>query len=119
MKMPPVARVRRPASENISVLLPAALAPTRPTISPAATARSISCRIGTGPYRAQRCWTSSKAQLLAEIGGDYRRVFGNLLRRSVGDQLAAMEHDDAVGGGHDRVEHVLDPDDRDPARRQG
>ena len=49
MKMAPVLCVRSPASENISVLLPAALAPTRPTISPASTVMSMSCRICTGP----------------------------------------------------------------------
>ena len=51
-----------------------------------------------------------------QIGPDDLRIADHFLRAALGNLLAVIQHDHAVGHGHDRAHHVLDDDDRQPAR---
>src|SRR5262245_13195370 len=97
-----------------SVLLPAALAPTTATISPLATARLTSRRMWTSPYQAFTPVASSKGELLAEVGVDHPAVAHDVGGGALGDLLAVVQDDDALGYAHDHGHHVLDHEQRHP-----
>ena len=67
-------------------------------------ARSMRCSSGVCPA------ISSRGVLLrgAEVGGDDGRVALDLRGRALGDLLAEVQHDDAVGDAHDELHVVLD-----------
>ena len=50
---------------------------------------------------------------VAEVGGDHRRVALDLLRRPLGDDLAPIEHDDALAEAHDELHVVFDDQERE------
>ena len=69
-----------------------------------------------------------QACAVAQVGAHHLRPLHHLGRPALGEQLAVVEHDDAVGQRHHRAHHVLDehdgralvadaPDQRDRARR--
>src|SRR5438876_9489206 len=108
-------RLRKmPERLSSSVLLPAALAPTTATISPAATSRLTSRRMWTSPYQAFTPAASSKGEVLSEVGVDDPTVAHDLGGRALGDLLAVVEHDDPLGHAHDHGHHVLDHEQRHP-----
>src|SRR5262245_51101915 len=97
-----------PAMHLSSVDFPAPLAPMTATTSPAAT-RSES------PYNASSARTSRSA---SGIGRDPHVDFAHRWRIDDGlgiaraDQAAAVEHDESIDDGNQRMHDVLDPDDR-------
>ena len=119
---PPTGRLR-PDSARISVDLPAPLAPSTATSSPFSTSKiDIADHIegavaGAQPLGGEQSVTRGRqrllavargVQLLAQIGLEHERVAGDLGRRSFGDLLAGVEHDDVIGDGHDELHVVLD-----------
>src|SRR3989454_2896668 len=96
--------------------LPLPFAPSRATISPRRTARSTPRRTWMGPYPATRLSTarSGGAASVAKVGFQHFAIPRHLRGRSVGDDLAVVEHDDPVRHRHDELDRVLDEDDGDP-----
>src|SRR5512138_366418 len=99
----------------IVVLLPAALAPTRATISPSSTATDIPWSTRTSPYATSMPLTSSKEVLLSQVGVHHPLVRRHLFRAALGDLLAVVEHEDPLGDGHDGRHDVLDHQEGDAA----
>src|SRR5450432_76985 len=120
-----------------SVVLPAPLAPRIAVMPPSATAKSMPCRTSVGPYCATSRRTSSSGSGPSLIGqppryalryspwerpggscgdpevGAYDLGVGlHLGRRAVGDLLAEVERDDAVGDAHHHVHVMLDEEHR-------
>src|SRR5450432_2532924 len=101
----PRRRGTRPMIDFIVVDLPAPLRPTSATHSPAPTASDTPYRIWAWPYQASSPPTSSMARRLrrgegraaAEVDLAHARVVAHRRRRALRDQLAARQHDDAVG----------------------
>src|ERR1700747_1246289 len=103
------------------VLLPAPLAPSRPTASPALMLMETWEIAGTEPYAALMPLSSSmgasarwRMYIGPEIGADDLRIFHDLLGRAFRDLLAMVEHDDMPRHRHDRAHHVFDDDDGEP-----
>src|SRR5882724_2661693 len=80
------------------VVLPAPLRPIRQTISPLATSMPTSCSTWLGPYHAFSLLISSIRSVLplAQIDSFHRLVLPNLLWRPLRQQLAMMQHQDAI-----------------------
>src|SRR6516165_8549901 len=93
LMVPEVSRIRPEIARSV-VLLPAPLAPKRPTASPSPTLMLTSLIAGT------------------EIGANDFRIGDDVLRCAFGDLLAVVEYDNVSGYGHDCAHHVLDDDDR-------
>src|SRR3954471_6100166 len=105
------ARARcRPAITLISVLLPAPLGPTTHTSSPRSTCNDTSHSAGAAPYAACTFTTSSMGRL-SQVGTHHIGVAHHFARLSLRDQLAVVQHHDAVRQRHHRAHHVLDEDD--------
>src|SRR5436305_15206542 len=82
---------------------PAPFAPTSVTISPSSMVMSIPHSTCRSPYANSSFSMESSAVILpSEVGLDDLRVLDDLLRRPLGQLLAGVEHDDAVGQPHDR-----------------
>src|SRR3954471_4034248 len=113
----------RPMIAFIVVDLPAPLRPTRATHSPAATASETPYSTWAWPYQASSDCTSSIALLRhrgrrerrssAEVDLAHACVVAHRRRRAFGDQLAARQHDDAIGVREDDVHAVLGEEDAD------
>src|SRR6516164_667549 len=129
----PRRRAIKPMIAFIVVDLPAPLRPTSATHSPAPTASETRNSTCAWPYHASSAWTSSIARLLrtdrerraaAEVDLLHARIVAHRSRRTVGDQLAARQHEDAVGVREDDVHAVLGEEDadrllaREPARER-
>ena len=108
-----------------SVLLPAPLAPITATTSPASTASRRRRAPGSRrsgrrarDLRASRISASAPILRLLDAHVDLAdlRAADHLLRRALGDHLAAMQHHDAVDDRDQRMHDMLDPDDRDAGR---
>src|SRR3989442_10270065 len=120
IRVPSVSRKTSPASgatmpmmHLMSVLLPLPLVPRRATVSPSRTSMETPCSTRTAPYPASTLRTTI---LFAKVGLLHGRVAHDLVRRPLGDPLAGVEDDDALGEAHHRPHDVLDHDDRDPLR---
>ena len=59
------------------------------------------------------CGSASGLGGLAEVGADHGGILLDHLRRSLGDLLAEVEHDDAITRLDDERDVVLDHDDGD------
>ena len=112
----------RPMIAFIVVDLPAPLRPTRATHSPAPTPSETPKRICAWPYQASsRCdvkhrsarAASARSRAAAEVDLAHARVVAHRRGRPFGDQLAARQHDDAVGMREDDVHAVLGEEDAD------
>src|SRR5207248_329901 len=100
-----------PQMQRSVVVFPAPLLPSRVTISFSFTLSESENSTCTSPYPALIPRTSS--MLLPQVRLDHRGVLHDLLRRSRGNQLARVEHDDVLAEAHHRGHHVLDHQDRD------
>ena len=58
----------------------------------------------------------SKDELLSEIGVDHATIFGDGLRRALGDLLPVVEDHDALSQPHHGRHDVLDDDESEPLR---
>src|ERR1700751_2626726 len=102
------------------VLLPAPLAPSRPTASPSPISIETLLMAGTEPQRALTPESLSmrasarRMHVGAEIRADHLRIFHDFLRRAFRDLLAVVEHDDMLGDRHDGAHHMLDDHDGQP-----
>src|ERR1700751_3700389 len=121
----PVDSFTRPEIARSVVLLPAPLAPSRPTASPALMLMETWEIAGTEPYAALMPLSSSmgasarwRMYMGPEIGADDLRIFHDLLGRAFRDLLAMVEHDDMPRHRHDRAHQVFDDDDGEPPLRQ-
>src|SRR5207245_10188582 len=102
-----------PARASMSVVLPAPLGPTTVTSSRSPT-RSDTSQTAT----ASPCATSSRSISsigLSQIRADDVGIAHDLPWKTLGDDLAAVQDDDAVGQVEHRPHDVLDEDDRRPA----
>ena len=72
-------------------------------------------RTWTLPYPVLRPSTCSIA-FFPKIDFDHLLVRRHFRRRTFGDLLPVVQHDDAVADVHDGLHHVLDHDDGDAAR---
>src|SRR2546423_46543 len=105
----PSRRATMPKIDFSVVVLPAPFLPKSVTTSPCATSNSMPCRMCDSPYQALSPRTSSRLGMPgSEIGLHDLRVLGHRLVIALGEDLAALEHCDAVreGGHHRKV--VLD-----------
>src|SRR5437764_10959695 len=84
-----------PAMTLISVLLPAPLGPTTHTSSPRSTCSDTSHSAGAAPYAACTFTTSSMGRL-SQVGTHHLGVAHHFARLSLRDQLAVVQHHDAV-----------------------
>src|SRR5919204_5372721 len=102
-----------PNTVRRSVDLPAPLLPMMDTISPARTPSDTPRSTSASAYPAttSRSSSSGPAASAAKVRLDDARVAADRLRRSFGDLLAVVEHDDALGDVHDDVHVVLDQQD--------
>src|SRR5215470_9774055 len=113
----PCRGVSRPATVLSSVLLPAPLAPTSATASPARTSRVTPWSATTPvPYAtwASRISSSGRPVALgagtvavAEIRRDHALVPRDLGREPLGQLLAAVEHDHPMRERHHHFHYVL------------
>src|SRR6187549_2084360 len=99
-----------PALTLMSVVLPAPLGPTIETKSAGPTDSEISRSATAAPYLASTDLSSSMR--FPEKSGDDVAAPHHLFRRSLRDDLAVVEHDDAVRQRPHRAHHVLDEHDR-------
>src|SRR5205823_10072823 len=104
----------RPEIARRVVLLPAPLAPSSVTISPASTRSDRPRTASTLPYAAATRSSSSSGTVvrLPEIGGDDFGVAQHLRRRAVGDAAAEVEHRDVIGDLLDQMHVVIDDEYR-------
>src|SRR5712692_1018904 len=113
----------RPVMARSRVVLPCPLGPRTTTPSPSLTTRSIPWSTSLPAYPATRPLTSSMLMLSvcsqgperAEIDLDDAWIAKDLRRRAFRDLLAVMDDKDAVGQCLDRLHHVLDHQDGQPA----
>src|SRR6185312_14049992 len=97
-----------PETAFASVDFPAPLAPSKVTISPRSSVRSISSSTRWWPYPTATDLSSrSGMMLLSEIGFDHAAVALDLRRSAGGDNRAGIDHDDAVGDIHHQRHVVL------------
>src|SRR4029077_14846875 len=98
-----------PAMTLMSVVLPAPLGPTIETRSAGPTDSVISRSATAAPYLASTD-RSSSMRLPEECGHDVAAA-QDLFSRAFRDDLAVVEHDDAVRQRPHRAHHVLDEHD--------
>src|SRR5438876_11437950 len=102
---------RRPTIPMIDfsvVVLPAPLRPSNVTTSPSVTSNSMPCRMCDSPYQALSPFTSNSLGMAGpEIGLDHARVLGHGVVVAFGEDLAALEHGDAIRQRRDHREVVL------------
>src|SRR6266480_7292099 len=91
-----------------SVDLPAPLAPMMDTMCPACTRSDTPRSTSTSAYPARTSVSASSVGSAAKVRLDDVRVAADRLRRALGDLLAVIEHDDALGDVHDHLHVVLD-----------
>src|SRR5262245_11603191 len=101
-----------PNTVRRSVDLPAPLAPMMHTISPARTASETPRSTSTSSYPATTSDSTSSTPSAAKVRFDHARVTTDRRRRALGDLLAVVEDDDALGDVHHHVHVVLDEQDR-------
>src|SRR5690348_18431020 len=94
------------------VVLPAPFAPIRATISPSSTVRLMPCSAWMRPYSSVTFSSSSSIGRLSQVRGDDRLVVPDLMRRTLGDLAAELQHHDAVGHAHHQAHVVLDEQNR-------
>src|SRR5258708_38237426 len=99
----------RPAMTLMSVDLPAPFGPTTHTSSPAARVSDTSHSAVAAPYRASIAASSSMRA--AQVCKHDFLPFHDFGGSALGDDLAVIEHDDAIGQRHDGAHDVLDKDD--------
>src|SRR6266851_3654226 len=109
----------RPMMDFNVVVLPAPLRPIRQTISPLATSILTSCSTWLAPYQALRSLICNIRSVLplAKIDPLYRLVLADLQRRSFRQQLAVVQHRDAVADPEHQLHLVLDQNDCALARQ--
>src|SRR6516164_4788580 len=104
-----------PEMARRAVLLPAPFAPISATSCPAFTSSEMPRSAVTPPYPHTRSRISSMHRSLPEIGFDHRRIIPNRLRRSLGNDSAVVQDDDAIRDAHHHRHVVLDKQDGDTA----
>ena len=92
------------------VVLPAPLRPIRHTISPLATSIEMFCSTWLEPYQAFRLLICNMRSVLPlpKIDPLYRLVLPNLLRCPLRQQLAMVQHQDAIAYSEHQLHLVLD-----------
>src|SRR5215813_4024907 len=108
----------RPAIAASRVLFPAPLAPTTATTSPAATSMETPNSAWKSPYEASSARTSrSRSGISRDAHVDFAHggAGDHGARIAGGDERAAVQHHQPVHHRKQRMDHVLDPDDRDAA----
>ena len=118
----PRAGFSMPWMARISELLPAPLAPTMATISPAAiSSDDAGQRLGVAVVEVEAVDLQQRRAhahlLLAEIDVEHGLVARDLGRRALGDLLAVAHDHDLGGQRHDRAHHMLDQQDGEPGLR--
>src|SRR5262245_32783206 len=105
----PARAATMPNTVRSSVDLPAPFAPMMHAISPVPTANDTPRSTSSSSYPATTPRSSSSGpRSAAKVGLDDTRVAANRVRRSLGDLLPVVEHDDALGDIHHDVHVVLD-----------
>src|SRR5438067_2974106 len=95
--MDPSRRPTMPMIDFSVVVLPAPLRPSSVTTSPSATSNSMPCRMCDSPYQALSPFTSNSLGMAGpEIGLDHARVLGHGVIVALGEDLAPLQHGDAV-----------------------
>src|SRR5438105_10103999 len=89
LMLPAVGR-RSPEIARTVVLLPAPLAPSRHTSSPASTRRLTPCSTSTAPYATDTPSSVSKDLSRAQVGADHVRVSLDLRGCALGDLLSVV-----------------------------
>src|SRR5258708_32593294 len=109
----PRVRSIRPMMDFGVVVLPAPLRPLRQTISPLAPSMLMSCSTWLAPYQALRLLTCNIRSVLplAKVDPLHRFVLANLRRCSLRQQLAMVQHQDAVADPEYQFHLVLDQND--------
>src|SRR5262245_15791958 len=100
-----------PNTARSSVDFPAPFAPMIETISSARTSAETPWSTSISPYPActsSRRSNTSRAGSATKIRLDDLRVPAHRFGRALGDFLAVVEYDDALGDVHDHVHVVLD-----------
>src|SRR5436190_11637258 len=93
----PLRRPTMPMIDFSVVVLPAPLRPRSVTTSPSRTSKSMPCRMWDSPYQALRPRTSSRLGMTgSEIGLDHAGVLGHGVVVALGQDLASLQHSDAV-----------------------
>src|SRR3954471_21670317 len=92
------------------VVLPAPLRPSSVTTSPSRTSKSMPCRMWDSPYQAFRFLTdrSTSGMARSKVCLYYLRVGRDALIVALGEDLAALQHRDAVRQRGDHRKVVLD-----------
>src|SRR5207249_1531029 len=111
----PCRALMTPKIARSSVDLPAPFGPSTFVRPPSSTSSEIPCSTDALPYPAARRSIFSTGTS-SEIGLDDARIPGHLLRRSLGDQLAEVQHVQILRQAHDKAHVVLDQQERDVAR---
>ena len=138
---PPASDARGPETARSVVVLPAPFAPRSATTRPAATIevevaddgggvvagrQAVDLQHGrahvvprpTGPLSPPGARPASTPAIrLAQVRLDDARIAAHLVRRACRDDLAELEHDDAVADAHDEAHVVVDQERRRPGVR--
>src|SRR3989440_11616029 len=105
----PWRRATIPMIDFSVVVLPAPLRPSSVTTSPSRTSKSMPCRMCDSPYQALSPRTSSRRGMAgSEIGLDHARVLRHGVVVALGQDLASLEHGDAIRERRHNREVVLD-----------
>src|SRR5260221_13972869 len=91
------------------VVLPAPLRPSSVTPSPSRTSKSMPCRMWDSPYQAFRFFTERRTSGMAcpEVSLDDMWIGRHALVVPFGEDLAALQHGDAVRQRRDHRQIVL------------
>src|SRR5262249_4758494 len=115
-RMAPRREVMTPATHLSSVDLPAPLAPITATTSPATTLREAPNSAWKSPYKASSERTSrsgSGIRRKPHLDFAHRGRGDQVWRRALADEGPAVQNEQTVDKGEERVHNVLDPDDGD------
>src|SRR5881394_540014 len=105
----PSRRATMPMIDLSLVVLPAPLRPRSVTTSPSATSKSMPCRMCDSPYQALSPRTSSRLGMSSsEISLDHPWVFRHRVVVTLREDLAALQHGDAIRQRRDHRKIVLD-----------
>src|SRR3989442_10925211 len=104
----PSRRATIPMIDFSVVVLPAPLRPSSVTTSPSRTSKSMPCRMCDSPYQALSPLTSSTLGMSCpQIRLNHARILGHGGVVAFGEDLAALEHGDAIRQRGDHREVVL------------
>src|SRR5690606_8269514 len=113
-RMLPLRLRMMPTIARSAVVLPTPLRPSRVTVSPCCTSRSMPCSAWLSPYQALRSRTLSSASVIfgPHVGHPHALVLTDAAVIAGGENFAALQHGHLMAEIGDYLEVVLDQQHR-------